>query len=288
MLPKLIDLHLPFGVVLPIYSYGLMILVGFGAAFLLVSSLARRYGVRPGLVFDIGIVAVASGFLGAKISFFLTNLHLFSYFLEDPVHRFGLITGGFDFFGGLILAVPSVYWFLRRKGFEPFSFGDVLAPGIALAHAFGRIGCFLNGCCYGFRCDSFGVSFPRGSAVYFDQLSAGDLPAGATASLPVFPTQLFESALLFLLTLALLFLFYRRSFAGQGIAFYLVAYGLIRFGLQFTRADEAIHIGPFTIWHLIALLVTGFGVWLYFAFKRRNRPPDAVRLEPPPSAEDAG
>ncbi|MDZ7816067.1 MAG: prolipoprotein diacylglyceryl transferase [Planctomycetota bacterium] len=275
MLPILFRIDLPWGGQLPVYSYGLMILVGFLSAYLLISKLARGTSVKMGHVFDAGFLAVVVGFIGAKISYFMHNADYFQFIMSDPIGNIAYLSGGLDFFGGLILGVPTVYFFLRFKGYRAWSVGDLIVPGLALAHAFGRIGCFLNGCCYGFACKSCGLQFSDESAVYYDQLESGLIPPSAVESLPVFPSQLLEASLLFILCGILAYLFSRRKFAGQVVGTYLVAYGVIRFCVQLTRADEAVEIfGPFKIWHLVAFGVFVSGAVLYTWLRRKSCEPD--------------
>ncbi|MFA4987678.1 MAG: prolipoprotein diacylglyceryl transferase family protein [Candidatus Brocadiia bacterium] len=278
MSPRLFDTYI-FGIHIEIFYYGVLILIGYLAAFALCSRLAKRYGIRPGEIFDAGFLAIISGFAGAKVSFLLSHPDYLRFLIAHPSLDF--IFGGFDFLGGLVVGSVTVYFYLRHKKYHPFAFGDILAPGFALAHAFGRLGCFMNGCCYGFRTDDFGMCFVPESAAYIDQAAAGDIGKDALYSLPVFPTQLLEACLLFLLAAFLTRAVIHRKFAGQAFSLYLIAYGIIRFGTQFTRDDEAISLGPLKIWHIIALAVLLTGVLLYRYFRRKAAPPDAIRVDSP-------
>lgn len=276
MLPKIFDLHLPFGIVLPIYSYGVLILIGLFAAFFVVGRLASKHGLSYSLIADIGMVAVISGFLGAKVSFFINNPDVFKIFIDSfsisiPT-AISYLSGGFDFLGGFVLAVPCVYLFLYSKKMLPFTVGDLIAPGLALAHSFGRIGCFMNGCCYGFRTEC-GVRFSSESAVYYDQIEQGLIESYELQSLAVFPTQLLEAGLLLVLAVVLVFSFIHRKFAGETICIYIAAYGMIRFALQFTRDDGGVSFGVLSIWHLFALAVFAFGVAAFVVLKRKNGDP---------------
>jgi phosphatidylglycerol:prolipoprotein diacylglycerol transferase len=293
MLPKLIEISLPFGIKVPIYSYGLLMLAGFLAAYLLASRLARGTNIKNSDIFDAGFVAIIAGLIGAKISYFLHSPDYFAFFISDPIGNIGYLSGGLDFFGGLIAAIPSVFLFLRAKGYEPIAFGDMIAPAIAIGHAFGRLGCFMNGCCYGVRCESCGLEFAQGSAVWYDQIADGIIGSYAIRSAAVFPSQLMELSLLVILAIVLTIMFRRRRFAGQNLAIYLASYGVIRFAVQFTRADEAIQIGPLTIWHVVALGVMTAGVVTYLVWRkrakdpcafRRSKPVEEVKCEPPASS----
>ena len=256
-----------------------LLLVGFLAGYVLVSRLAKKYDIPSEHIFDAGFVAIIFGFIGAKISFFLTNIDFLLEFLQDPIGHFASLSGGFDFLGGIALAVPSVYVYLKRKGYRPFTFGDIVAPGISLAHAFGRLGCFMNGCCYGFRTETFGLRYAVDSAVFNDQVAEGLIRPSALHSLPVFPSHLVESGFLFFLTWLLVKLLKKRKFAGQTIATYFILYALFRFLNQFTRADEALGVGIFTIWHLLSATMFIAGLALYWYLRKLNSPPLAFRTK---------
>ena len=191
----------------------------------------------------------------------IAALYFSAAFFDSLFHSIAngrLTLGGITWLGGVIAAFPVMILLLHFfcpacKGNELYVFG-LTVPGIALAHGFGRIGCFLGGCCYGKPTDSiFGVVFPKGS------LAANQYPTASGASLPVLPTQLFEAIFELLLFSAML-IFYKklkRHFA----ATYCVSYGVFRFIIEFFRGDSRGSTGFFlTPSQLISLILIALGV----------------------------
>jgi phosphatidylglycerol:prolipoprotein diacylglycerol transferase len=169
--------------------------------------------------------------------------------------------GGLMFYGGFILAaaVFAGWCFFRKE--KPLELADLLCVVVPLGHAFGRIGCFFYGCCYGKQCDcAVAVAFPRGSPAWYEQLNAAQISSVARESLPVLPTQLFEAAANLLL-FVVLFLFYRRFSRGT-TALYLTGYAIIRFGMEYLRGDPRAAVGPFSISQTISIVLFSSGLAL--------------------------
>lgn len=240
MHPILFDIHGFF-----VGSYGVMIVLGLGSALWVAMRLAKFVKLPGEFFYDLAFVCLVAGFVGARIFFIGLN---WREFLDRPVAMM-LSRSGFVFQGGFLGAVPAAYWFIRRKKMPIWTVGDIAAPCLVLAHAFGRIGCFLAGCCYGRVCaegSGFCVRFPRVldakgedlfSFAYMDHLHRGLVAPEAMASAPVIPTQLIESATNFLICGALLLLWRRRKFQGEIFACYLLLYGATRFMLEYLRGD---------------------------------------------------
>ena len=139
---------------------------------------------------------------------------------------------------------------------------DMLTTVLPLGHAFGRIGCFFYGCCYGRVSQAAcAVRFPRGSPAWYEQLNANLIDSSAQASLPVLPTQFFEAAAVAMLFAVLIWVYCRfwKSRPGFTTGVYLMGYALVRFGMEFLRGDPRAAIGPFSIGQTIslALLLAG-------------------------------
>ena len=165
------------------------------------------------------------------------------------------------FYGGFILAAAVFAGWCIVKKDRPLELGDLLCVAIPLGHAFGRIGCFFYGCCYGRLSDcAIAVAFPRGSPAWYEQMNAGLIASTAQKSLPVLPTQLFEAAANLLL-FAVLFAFFRRFKRGT-TALYLIGYALIRFGIEVLRGDPRAAVGPFSISQTISLALLAIGAML--------------------------
>ncbi|HPK03491.1 MAG TPA: prolipoprotein diacylglyceryl transferase [Candidatus Sumerlaeota bacterium] len=239
---------------LTIGTYGLMLVVGMLAGLTLASFVARRRGLRADFFWDLAFVLLVSGLLGARLLYLAVN---WDDFLRAPAALL-LARQGFVFQGGFLVALVAGIAFILWRRMPLFEVGDVLAPGLALAHGIGRIGCFLAGCCYGRVCtpgqasawmqalavryplilDAHGIPDGMFNFAFRDQLQAGLLDGGAPASLPLFPVQLFEAAGNFLICLLLLAAWRGKRFSGQIFGLYLVAYSLLRFGLEYLRGDR--------------------------------------------------
>jgi len=189
--------------------------------------------------------------------------------------------GGLAYYGGFLTAVPFAWWYVRRHQLGWWRTADLAAPGIMLGLFFGRLGCFLNGCCYGKPTTSFlGVAFPRGGAAWRQQVDQ-HLISSVRSALPVHPTQLYES-IGCLLAFAILYYVVRprRRAFGQVFAWMLILYALVRSVCELWRDDDR---GVFLGGHLstsqlISLPLFALGVWLLL--HRRN----AAAPSPVPAA----
>jgi phosphatidylglycerol---prolipoprotein diacylglyceryl transferase len=143
---------------LPIRSYGLMMVVGFALGiWRAVRVSKRRYGIEPDRVYDIALVSLLGGVIGARVVYILLNPGT-----ESWRGFFAVWQGGLSFHGGLACAMILGYIYTRRAKLSFWNVADMVAPSLAIGYAFTRIGCFLNGCCYG--CPTslpWGVRFPE-------------------------------------------------------------------------------------------------------------------------------
>ena len=191
-------------------------------------------------------------------------------------------SSGFVVYGGIVIAVTVTFLYAKLKKFSYLAYLDTLIPFVALAQGFGRIGCFLAGCCYGKETESFlGVIFPYGSI--------------APSGVKLLPTQLFSSAGDFLLFFGLLLLAKRVRQRGVVGSAYLIAYGIGRFAMEFLRGDDrGVTVGPLSISQFISLFFVIFGLgllWFCLARKPRILPTEQdeypVADEKAPTAADA-
>ncbi len=238
------------------YMYGLMIAVGILACFGLLFFCGKRSKVEErfiDFVFYNAIVAIAFGFVAAALFQGVYD------YIENPEAGFHPFEGGITFIGGLIGGVVSFLagYFLFRKKFQG-RLMDIIsfAPCcILIAHAFGRVGCFFAGCCYGKPTDSFlGVQFPGMSG-------------------KVHPTQLYEAAFLFALC-AICFLLYWKKNYKYNLSLYLLCYGIFRFFIEFLRNDHRGEfvggISPSQFWS-IAMVVSSVGVYFLLKWAHQKR-----------------
>ena len=233
--------------------------LGFFASWQVLSYLCKLIGRQFEPLGNLVVALMVSGVLGSRIAYVIE--HWQAEFAAHPLDVIRIDQGGLMFYGGFILAVlVFVGWCIIKKE-RPLALGDLLCVVIPLGHAFGRIGCFFYGCCYGRLSESpIAVAFPRASPAWYEQMNAGLISAAAQKSLPVLPTQLFEAAANLLL-FVVLFFFFRRIKRGT-MALYLIGYALIRFGMEILRGDPRAAVGPFSISQTISIALLAAGVLL--------------------------
>lgn len=260
MFPKVIsigDFFLP--------TYGLMVAIGFLTGLWIAGRLARRSGLDPEAVTNLGVYAAISGLAGAKLLMVLLDI---GYYSRNPGEIFSLTTlrAGGVFYGGLIVALVVAFVYMRRRKLPGLRTADVLAPGIALGHAIGRIGCFAAGCCWGLECH-------RPWAVTFTSTAAREL-TGVPLGIPLHPTQLYESAAEMLIFGVLYSRYGKQHSPGAIIGLYLVLYPIARFLIEFVRAHQQAYPfgGPLSPTQWIAVGLVGLGVWLMTRSRTESRP----------------
>ena len=225
MLPKLISLD---GFFLP--TYGVLVALGFLAGIYLATTLARRAGLNTESVGNLGIYCALTGLGGAKLLMFVMD---FDYYSRNPGRIFSLETllSAGVYYGGFLAAFIFAWIYMKRQGLPWLKTADALAPGVALGHAIGRLGCFAAGCCWGSRCD-------RGWAVTFWNPDAHEL-TGVPLGVALHPAQLYEAALV----AALAWFLYRRSLKAHAdgliLALYLLVYAALRFAVEFFPLPRA-------------------------------------------------
>jgi phosphatidylglycerol:prolipoprotein diacylglycerol transferase len=165
MHPELIEI--PF-VHLTVKSYGLMMVIGFLAAVTLIRRLSRRFTPDPQHITNAALYSLIAGVIGARVFFVM---HYWSQFQNNLLDVFAIWRGGLELLGGVVLAISVIFFYIWYHKLPLRHYLDVLAVGLLLALAFGRIGCFLNGCCYGKPTNlPWGVRFPYGSFAYESQV----------------------------------------------------------------------------------------------------------------------
>ena len=203
MFPDLVDIGF-----LHLRTYGACMATGFVLCWHLIERLSGRKDLSNFI-----LSLMISGIVGSRTAYVIE--HWTEEFASHPERILRVDQGGLMFYGGLILAIIVFFSWCVAKKERTLPMADLFCSVIPLGHAFGRIGCFFYGCCYGRRSSSpLAVRFPSHSPAWYEQVDAGVLPASATESLPVLPTQLFEAAALALLFAALMWL-YRRAGGGR-------------------------------------------------------------------------
>lgn len=378
----------------PVPGFGLMLMIGFLLSIVWATRRATRSGANPDVILNCGFIGLIGGVVGCRIMYvahYWDDFARYGHPLKVIVAIFDVTRGGLEFYGGVILTAFATLYYLRRWGHSVRWYLDILTPSLALGLAIGRLGCFLNGCCWGDTCNlPWAVQFPFGSnaqmqqwelrrpgaelpqqlltvnatgvaygisreslAATDDQLHAADAAESAARqrlsaardelaksggsdkklarqvddlerdvllaaaqfgdirtqmrkyalsaaqiralaakhpSLPVHPTQLYETVNALLLALLLDLIYWRRTRDGQVFFLFFAVQPLTRWLLESIRADNPVDtLGVFTISQFIAVAMTAVGIlgllWL------RTQPPRSHRarlfeLDPPESAAD--
>ena len=264
----------------PIYWYGVTMALAFLAGMGHWTLLARREGRDVSLAGDLAFWIMLAGIVGARAAHVASE---WSYYRTVPSEIVRVDQGGMTFYGGFILAAVAVVVFARARRLPFLDLCDFVVTALPLGHALGRVGCFLNVCCYGkLTTGALGICYPAhfttalgetmDNPVWAAQVRAGLLPKLAPASLPVHPVQLYEAGFN-LLVYALLTVFYlrgRRGRHGLVLAAYLILYPPGRFLLEYLRGDERLQVGVLDGAQALSLAFMAVGAALWFWISRRH------------------
>jgi phosphatidylglycerol---prolipoprotein diacylglyceryl transferase len=312
MQPILFRIHL-LGHEIPIYSYGLMLVVAFLACVKTGQWLGWRKGIKPELFVDATLIGLVSGLIGARLCHVLENLH--EYTRRDLTVWQNLLNivntreGGLTFYGGVLLATPCCILYAKLRKVPVLLGMDIVAPVLMVGLGFGRIGCFLNGCCYGEECAApWAVRFPYYSNAYIEQYEQGKLTpppelessrglmnphvppvstdatlraaAASLSALPVQPTELYSSFTAFLLAALLIAYLGLPHIDGRVFALMLMLEGSARYVLELIRVEPSvvtIHFDGQSYGLSIsmvlgaAIVIAGFVMWKCLALSGANR-----------------
>lgn len=248
-----------------IHWYGIFVAIGFLAGLWTASRRGLRSGISADAVMDFAPWLMLGVIVGARL------LHVVSYWNDEFANKpwtevFMIQRGGLVFYGGFFGATIALFFYLRRKAIPFLKFADVLVPSLALAHAFGRIGCLMTGCCFGKVCAvPWAVRYPVGHATH---------PSGLPA-IPVHPAQIYESILNLGLYFFLAWLYRRKKFDGQIFAAYLLCYAVLRSFVESFRADyqpsEYFFNGSISPGQFVSIGIFAAGLILFWIKSRRHR-----------------
>jgi len=253
----------PFHVDVTLRTYGTMLAIAFLTAIAVIVARAKREGIAPDQVFDLSVYAVISALIGAKLLLVFADLR---YFLAHPAEILSILRAGGVFYGGFLAAGFVTYFYLKKHKLPVWKVADLIAPGIAIGQAIGRLGCFSAGCC-------FGKPSTLPWAYTFTDMACFEL-SGTPLDIALHPTQLYESFSAFGLFLALLLIHRRKSFDGQVFWMYAIVYSALRLGLEFFRNDErGMVLGLISTSQFIALLVFPVSLVVYWRLRRASRAP---------------
>jgi phosphatidylglycerol:prolipoprotein diacylglycerol transferase len=337
MHPKIVEIPLgPLSI--PINSYGMMILIGFVLGTLFAVRKAKKLGITPDLIYDVGIYSMLAGLLGGKINYIIQyherfdmgifdifdgglnypaaigfgimpylfilwrgrkrqwNIRLFSWgffilifltvvfaligarlvylIIHLKEYNWDIITSwrsGFVFYGGVILASLTGILVVKIRKASIAQIADIAAPSLMMGLGFGRIGCFLNGCCFGRPSElPWAMSFPKETPVYLEHERAGLFESESLRSLPVHPTQLYESLAAFVIFFVLLWVSKKKRAQGEVFLWMGIFYPLWRFFVEFLRGDnEKILLNFLTYSQIMSIII--FVLCLVWLSRLRRR-----------------
>ncbi|MBU4201294.1 MAG: prolipoprotein diacylglyceryl transferase [Verrucomicrobia bacterium] len=240
----------------PIYWYGLMVATAFIACMAHLTWLGKKEGRPAAFVSDLGCWIIIGAIVGARLAYVLANWPAFA---AAPGMILRLDQGGLIYYGGFVGAVllGIVYARVKREPLWPLA--DFVATALPLGHAIGRIGCFLNGCCYG---------------------SLTAVPWGVSVDgILRHPVQLYEAAGNLILYTLMLFLYRRRPRDGRLFALYLILYPLIRLGVEYFRGDDRLRWLGLTLAQDLSLVFMLIGLGLWFLLPRRAASASGVSIK---------
>lgn len=237
-----------------IHGYGLMIAIGVITALVIGEKRAKKRGLSDDVVFSLTFLCVFFGFLSAKLLFCIIE---FKALLADPM---SVLSGnGFVVYGGIIGGILSAFIYCRVKKLNFWDYFDIVLPSVAITQGFGRIGCFLAGCCYGRETDSFiGIAFTNSTF--------------APNGVKMIPTQLISAVGMFLIAGILFFYAKKQRRQGRVGALYLILYSIGRFLVEFLRNDYRGGVGIFSTSQFISIFILAIGIVLFATRKISSNP----------------
>jgi phosphatidylglycerol:prolipoprotein diacylglycerol transferase len=265
MFPRLLELG-----PLTVYSYGVLLAAAYLLGLQLAVRRSRRYGLDGDRVLDLGIYIIIAALIGAK---FLLLIVDFDYFRRQPAELWTLARSGGVFYGGLILAFLVAIWFIRRHRLPVWETTDAFAPGIALGHVVGRIGCLLAGCCFG------RPSTLPWAVTFTDPFAASNV--GTPLHVALHPTQLYEAGAELLILIVLLTTERRgRPFPGRTLWMYVACYAVSRFVIEFFRGDPRGMMWGLSTSQLISIVLLPLSLVMLVVLGRRARAVEAASPAP--------
>jgi len=232
-------------------SWGAMLLIGFVLGYWLAIKRAEKYSISKSAILDLALYLLLAGIIGGRLIYVLLNLR---FYFHNPIQIIAIWNGGLSFYGSLGAGVLTAIAFARRRNISFLQFADLLTPSLALGYAFGRIGCFLNGCCYGALTNlPISVKFP-------------------SDYLPRHPVQLYAFAANILFMFILLWYDKRKSATGQAFALYMMLYAFYRFLAEILRkgATAEVLFDGITQGQMASIVLFLIGVYLWLKLGRKK------------------
>lgn len=277
----LFEIPLPGGSYLPIHAFGVLAAAGFLAALWVALDRGRREKLAEAMIWDVWTASLLGGLVGARLLYVVEQ---WDYFAQAPAQMFAIWRGGLVWYGGVAGALVAVLLYLRYQRQPAPAVIDAVTPATMVGLAFGRVGCFLNGCCFGKVTDlAWGVCYPRdgGSGQFHSalaqefsppfayQVDTMHLDRLASLSLAVHPTQLYESASTLLIFLLLTAYYPHRRRPGEVFWLMLILYSTARFFIEMLRTNAPV-LGGLSLAQLMSLAAVPIA--LGFFIRSRAKP----------------
>ncbi|WP_165226402.1 prolipoprotein diacylglyceryl transferase [Aquisphaera insulae] len=268
----------------PVFGYGAMLVLAFVGSTWLAAWRCRREKLDPDVVLDMAFWVFFIGLVVARLFY---CIQYWGVHIHSLMEVFQYWKGGIVFYGGVLGGTLAFFVYRWFRPFPLRPYVDALAPSIMVGTGFGRLGCFLNGCCFGDVCNlPWAVSFPKPSPPWASEVDQKLIPAASSWSLPLHPTQLY-SAFDALVIFALLTAYYPlRRRDGEVLGLLMLTYPITRFLIEYLRSDEGDFFAGFTISQNISTVLFAGGL-LYWAWLRRRpvgRYADTVQADEEPVA----
>ena len=241
-----------------IFSYGFCIAVGFVVAIALAKKEARRVNADPDAIMDLSFYIILAALIGSRLFYVVTTPETF---LSDPLEIFKIWNGGLVFYGGFIFALITALAYMFKKQMNVWQTADILAPVVPLGQFFGRIGCFLAGCCFGKVCDlPWAVTFAHPESL-------------APTGIPLHPSQLYHAAGNLMIFLFLWCYRKHKVYNGQLLWLYVTIYGAVRAFLEIFRGDFRGHVffNVFSISQVVGGCMAVLGIVMMIILGKKNK-----------------
>jgi len=255
-----------------LYTYGVFLAASYLLGLWLAMRRAKARGLDSSRVLDLGIYIIISALIGAKLLLLIVD---FDQFRRSPADLMSLVRSGGVFYGGLILSVIVAFWYIAKHRLPFWTTCDVFAPGIALGHVTGRLGCLAAGCCYGRQTD---VPW---AVIFTNPAAAANV--GTPLGIPLHPTQLYEAgAELIILVFLLAIEKKRRPFAGRTFWLYMLLYAISRFVVEIYRGDpRGMVFDTLSTSQFISIILAPLSIAMLLWLRRREPDvPDAATKRP--------
>lgn len=280
MHPIILEIGNVGGFHLAVRAYGLMLALAYIVGILLAAYLGKRRGYPFNKFIDLGFWIVVSSIVGARLLFILLNLDRY---IAEPLKILRLWEGGLTFYGGFLLALVVSIWFLKRNRIKVWDGCDIVSISIALGYGLTRIGCFLNGCCFGKPTNlPWGIAFPKPNfegmseppwhmGVFDPSQPVADFNAAGYyhPGIPIHPTQLYAMATGFIIFAILLLVYRKRKFEGQVFWLFVFLYSIYRFLVEFVRGDKVAILFKLTEMQYLSIVLFVVAIIAYIDMARR-------------------